>query len=58
MNWTSPNTFSIDYEIIGYSSKDRWNLTFEEDEILVEEVGVTGKYNYGGKRINNRIIKE
>ncbi len=58
MNWTSPNTFSIDCEIIGYSTKDKWNLTFDEDEILVEEVGVTGAYNYGGKRINNRIIKE
>jgi CubicO group peptidase (beta-lactamase class C family) len=52
-SWTSPNTFSIDCEIIGYSSKDRWNLTFEENEILVEEVGVTGNYIYGGKRINN-----
>jgi len=52
-SWTSPNTFSIDCEIIGYSSKDRWNLTFEEDEILVEEHGATGKYHYGGRRINN-----
>lgn len=51
-SWTSPNTFSIDCEIIGYSSKDRWNLTFDGDKILVEEVGVTGKYNYGGRRIN------
>lgn len=48
-SWTSPNTFSIDYEIIGYTTKDRWNFTFDEDEILVEEVGVTGKYHYGGK---------
>lgn len=37
-SWTSPNTFRIDCEIIGYSSKDSWNLTFEEDEILVEQV--------------------
>lgn len=52
-SWTFPNTFSIDCEIIGYSTKDKWNFTFDEDEILVEEVGVTGKYSYGGKRINN-----
>jgi hypothetical protein len=26
-----------------------WNFTFDEDEILIEEVGVTGKYNYRGK---------
>lgn len=52
-SWISPNTFSIDCEIVGYSSKDKWNFTFVGDEILIEEVGVTGKYNYGGKRINN-----
>jgi CubicO group peptidase (beta-lactamase class C family) len=50
-SWTSPNTFSLNCEIIGYTTKDKWNLTFDidKDEILVEEVGVTGKYNYGGK---------
>ena len=48
-SWTSPNTFSIDCEIIGYTTKDKWNITFEGDEILVEEVGVTGKYLYGGR---------
>jgi len=40
------------------NTEDKWNLTFDEDEILVEEVGVTGKYSYGGKRMNKRIIKE
>jgi hypothetical protein len=49
-SWISPNTFSIDCEIIGYTTRDKWNFTFEDDEILVEEVGVTGKYYYGGKR--------
>jgi CubicO group peptidase (beta-lactamase class C family) len=48
-SWTTSNTFSIDCEIIGYSTKDKWNFTFDEDEILIEEVGVTGKYNYRGK---------
>ncbi len=48
-SWTSPNTLSIDCEIIGYSTKDKWNFTFDEDEILIEEVGVTGKYNYKGE---------
>lgn len=48
-SWTSPNTFSIDCEIIGYSTKDKWNLTFNGDEIAVEEKGVTGVYTYEGK---------
>jgi len=49
-SWTSPNTFSIDCEIIGYSTKDKWNLTFNADEISVEEKGVTGVYTYEGKK--------
>jgi hypothetical protein len=57
-SWTSPNTFSIDYEIIGYTTKDKWNFTFDGEKILIEEVGVTGKYRYSGKRMNKRIIKE
>ncbi len=47
-SWTSPNTFSIDCEIIGYSTKDKWNLTYNGDEIAVEEKGVTGVYTYEG----------
>lgn len=43
-------TYSIDCETIGYTTRDKWNLTFEDDEILVEEVGVTGTYSYGGKK--------
>jgi CubicO group peptidase (beta-lactamase class C family) len=49
-SWTSPNTFSIDCEIIGYSTKDKWNLTYNGDEIAVEEKGVTGVYTYEGKK--------
>ena len=48
-SWTSPNTFVIDYELVGYSSRGKWKLTFEKDVILVQEHGVTGQYTYRGK---------
>ena len=47
--WTSPNTFTISHEIIGYSSKGKWILTFSNNEIEVIEIGMTGKYHYPGK---------
>ena len=47
--WTAPNTFTISYEMIGYSSKGKWILTFENDEIEVKEIGMTGEYKYRGK---------
>lgn len=48
--WSSLATFSIDYEVIGYSTQDTWILAFERDEIIVEERGVTGVHTYRGKR--------
>jgi hypothetical protein len=47
-SWEGPDTFVIDYELIGYTNRGRWTLTFTEDEIDVEEVGVTGSYTYRG----------
>lgn len=47
--WITPDTFVIDYEIIGYSTKGKWTLTFTNDVISVEEVGVTGAYTYKGR---------
>ncbi|MCK5601279.1 serine hydrolase, partial [Candidatus Pacearchaeota archaeon] len=38
-SWTSPNTLEIDYEQIGYSTKGKWILTFDDDRIEVKEVG-------------------
>lgn len=49
-SWTSPNTLEIDYELIGYSTKGKWILTFDDDRIEAKEVGVTGTYTYGGKK--------
>ena len=47
--WSAPNTFTIDYEVIGYSTQDRWNLTFTEDGISVEEINeLTGVKTYTG----------
>ena len=51
-SWTTPDTFVIDYELVGYSTRGKWVLTFDKQGIAVKEVGVTGIYNYGGKRIN------
>lgn len=53
-SWTTPNTFVIDYELVGYSTRGKWILTFDNEGIAVEEVGVTGIYTYGGKKINKR----
>ena len=52
-SWTRPNTFIIDYELVGYSTRGKWNLTFNADEIAVEEKGVTGVYTYKGKQQRN-----
>jgi len=47
--WSAPNTFSIDYELVGYSTQDKWILSFSADEIAIQEIGVTGAYTYKGK---------
>ncbi len=49
--WISPVTFVLDYEMIGYSSKGKWTLTFDANDLILEEVGVTGTYSYGGKSL-------
>lgn len=49
-SWTAPDTFAIEYEQVGYSNRGKWTLRFADDEIVIEEVGVTGKYTYRGKR--------
>ncbi len=48
-SWTTPSTFCVDYELVGYSNRGKWRLTFTDDEIEVEEIGVTGEYSYRGK---------
>ncbi|MBI9045483.1 MAG: serine hydrolase [Anaerolineaceae bacterium] len=47
-SWTTPNTFEINYQHIGYSTPAKFILTFEGDEITVEEFGVVGSYTYSG----------
>lgn len=48
--WATPNQFIINYELIGYSSIGKWTLTFENEEVLVEEVSQSGTYSYQGKK--------
>ncbi len=49
--WHSTNTFCLDVELVGYSNRDRWTLTFDEEGVQVEESGVTGDESYRGTRL-------
>ncbi|MBN2072736.1 MAG: serine hydrolase [Actinobacteria bacterium] len=55
--WSAPDTFVIEYELIGYCATGKWVLTFKGDEITVEETGVTGVYNYKGRKSTDRVIQ-
>jgi hypothetical protein len=46
--WTSPDTFEIAYQLIGYSNPGKWFLTFKKYGIEVTEMDVTGEYKYSG----------
>ena len=50
-SWTTPTTFVIDYEQVGYSNTGQWRLSFAEDGVEVTEVGVTGEQQYRGKLV-------
>ena len=50
--WTSPNTFNLEVEIVGYSTFDRWEFTFDGDEIIVIEYSIAGAFTYGGATKN------
>ena len=47
-SWTSPNTFAVQIEIIGYSTFDAWEFIFEGDVLTVNEHAITGDYTYEG----------
>jgi hypothetical protein len=46
--WTSPDTFTVDVEIVGYSSFDRWEFRFEDRWLQLTEFGVAGDHTYRG----------
>lgn len=46
--WTSPGTFEISFQQIGYSNPGKWSLIFKKYAIEVVEVSVTGEYKYSG----------
>lgn len=47
--WSAPDTFTIEYEVVGYSTQDQWNLIFTDDRITVEEINeITGVKTYSG----------
>jgi CubicO group peptidase (beta-lactamase class C family) len=47
--WTSPNTFEIFYQHIGYSAPTQVTLTFDQDRIEVTEISVLGSTTYSGE---------
>lgn len=47
--WETPDVFTIEYELVGYSNRGKWRLTLSADAISVEEHGVTGLYHYKGR---------
>lgn len=49
-SWTSPDTFEISYQLIGYSNPGKWSLIFNQEVIKVVEEGVTGVYEYSGRQ--------
>jgi len=50
--WSATDTFTIKYEVVGYSTQDQWNLTFTKDGITVEEVNeIIGVTTYSGAAI-------
>jgi CubicO group peptidase (beta-lactamase class C family) len=47
--WTSPDTFEISYQQIGYSAPAKFILTFDQDTIEVTEVSIVGSTTYAGE---------
>ncbi|MCP4317371.1 MAG: serine hydrolase [Hyphomicrobiales bacterium] len=47
--WTTPDTFSVNVEIVGYTTFDRWEFRFVDDSLFVTEYSITGDYTYAGK---------
>ncbi len=48
-SWTAPDSFEISYQQIGYSAPAQFIVTFEQDEIEVTEISLTGSYTYSGR---------
>ncbi len=46
--WENDTVFIINTEIVGYSSQDKWKLTFTDNRVIVEEFGVVGIQKYEG----------
>ena len=48
--WSSSDKFEIEFQHIGYSSSTRFGLTYEGDNIVVDEIGIVGSYTYAGSK--------
>ncbi len=47
-SWTSPDTFQVFYQHIGYSAPTQLSLSFDGDRIKVTEISVIGSSTYSG----------
>ena len=48
-HWSADSTFTVMYEVVGYSTQDQWNFTFSDTTLIVEEINeITGKKTYSG----------
>lgn len=48
-DWSSPDTFEVFYQWVGYSAPDHLTITFVQDTIEVTETSVTGSTTFLGK---------
>ena len=47
--WTSPNTFEIFYQHIGYFAPTQLTLTFDQDRFKVTEISLLGSATNAGE---------
>ena len=47
-NWIAPNTLQVDVEIVGYTTFDTWDFTFEGYKLRVLQRTITGDYSFAG----------
>ncbi len=51
--WTSSGTFTVDVEIVGYTTFDKWEFRFAGNRLFLTEFSITGDYTYEGMAMAN-----
>ena len=47
-DWIASNTLQVDVEIVGYTTFDTWDFTFEGYKLRVLQRTITGDYSFAG----------